>query len=131
MSILKLPLLFVGSKGERHLSALFDAGAHFSCIHPDCVEDMETPVHMGRIRYLSTASTAHVIEVTEVVRLDFIIDDIVLSDEFLIVPGLTEEVIIGVATLQKWRLKLDFEHDRVIVNPNLARMQLKRMQLHS
>jgi len=129
MSILKLPLLFVGSKGEKHLSALFDTGAHFSCIHPDCVEGMETPVHMGRMRYLATASTAHVIEVTEAVRLDFIIDEIVLSDEFLIVPGLTEEVIIGVATLQKWRLKLDFEHDRVIVNPNLARMQLKRMQL--
>jgi hypothetical protein len=53
----------------------------------------------------------------------------VLSDEFLIVPGLTEEVVIGVATLQKWRLKLDFEHDRVVVNPSLARMQLKRMQL--
>jgi hypothetical protein len=48
----------------------------------------------------------------------------VLSDEFLIIPGLSEEVIIGVATLQKWRMKLDFEHGRVIINPRLGRLQL-------
>jgi predicted aspartyl protease len=124
MSILKIPILFVGSKGEKNWSALFDSGADLSCIHPDCVKDLETPVHMGRIRHLSTASSGHLIEVKEAVRLDFFIDDILLSDEFLIVPGLAEEVIIGVATLQKWRMKLDFEHDRVIVNPRLRRLQL-------
>ncbi len=124
MSILRIPILFVGSKGEKHLTALFDSGADLSCIHPDCVKDLETPVHMGRIRHLNTASAAHVIEVKERVSLDFIIDDIVLSDEFLIIPGLSEEVIIGVATLQKWRMKLDFEHDRVIINPRLGRLQL-------
>jgi hypothetical protein len=62
--------------------------------------------------------------VKERVSLDFVIDDIVLSDEFLILPGLSEEVIIGTATLQKWRMKLDFEHDRVIINPRLGRLQL-------
>jgi len=124
MSILRIPILFVGSKGEKRLNTLFDSGADLSCIHPDCVKDLETPVHMGRIRHLSTASTGHLIEVKERVSLDFVIDDIVLSDEFLILPGLSEEVIMGVATLQKWRMKLDFEHDRVIINPRLGRLQL-------
>jgi predicted aspartyl protease len=124
MSILRIPILFVGSKGEKRLNALFDSGADLSSIHPDCVKDLETPVHLGRIRHLSTANTAHLIEVKERVSLDFVIDDIVLSDEFLILPGLSEEVIIGTATLQKWRMKLDFEHDRVIINPRLGRLQL-------
>jgi hypothetical protein len=124
MSILRIPILFVGSKGEKHLNALFDSGADLSCIHPDCVKDLEIPVHLGRVRHLSTANTAHLIEVKERVSLDFVIDDILLSDEFLIIPGLSEEVIIGVATLQKWRMKLDFEHDRVIINPRLGRLQL-------
>jgi predicted aspartyl protease len=124
MSILKIPILYVGSKGEKNLLTLFDTGANLSCIHPDFVKEIETPVHLGRVRLVSTASTAHFIEVKEAVRLDFYIDDILLSDEFLIVPGLSEEAIIGVATLQKWRMKLDFEHDRVIVNPKLAKLQL-------
>jgi hypothetical protein len=124
MSILRIPILFVGSKGEKHLNTLFDSGADFSCIHPDYVKDLATPVHLGRVRHVHTASTAHLIEVKERVTLDFVIEDILLSDEFMIIPGLSEEVIIGTATLQKWRMKLDFENDRVIINPRLGRMQL-------
>jgi len=46
--------------------------------------------------------------------------------EFLVVPNLSEDAIIGVATMQKWRMKLDFEHDRVVVDPRLARMRLMK-----
>ncbi len=126
MSIIKHPLLFVGSKGEKQLYTLFDSGANLSCIHPGYLSDVEAPVHLGSIRRLGTASEGHYIEVKERVTLDFYIDDVLLSDEFLVVPGLSEEVIIGVATLQKWRIKLDFEHDRVIVDPKVAKLQLKK-----
>ncbi len=51
-------------------------------------------------------------------------DDVLLSDEFLVIPGLNEEAIIGAATIQKWRIKLDFEHDKAIVDPKVAKMQL-------
>ena len=124
MSVLKLPLLFVGSKGEKHMYTLFDCGANLSCIHPELIKDITEPIHLGRTRRLSTASEGHYIEITEMVRLDFYIDDILLSDEFLLVPGLSEEAIIGAATLQKWRIKLDFENDRVIVDPKVARLKL-------
>ncbi|MGE9312806.1 hypothetical protein ACLOAU_14245 [Niabella sp. CJ426] len=39
------------------------------------------------------------IEVKYAVRLDFYINDVLLSDEFLVVPNLSEEAIIGAATL--------------------------------
>lgn len=51
-------------------------------------------------------------------------DETLLSDEFLVVPNLSEEAIIGAATLQKWKIKLDFEHDQVIVDPRVGRLQL-------
>jgi hypothetical protein len=126
MSIIKVPVLYVGSKGEKTLYTLFDSGAHLSCINPQFVEELEIPVSLGRVRRLSTASIGHYIEIKERVTLDFYIDDILLSDEFLVVPGLSEDAIIGVATLQKWRMKLDFEHDRVIVDPKLATMRLMK-----
>lgn len=124
MSIIKHPLLYVGSKGEKNLYTLFDSGANLSCIHPEYIQDIEVPIRLGRIRKISTASEGHYIEVKEVIRLDFYINDVLLSDEFLVVPGLTEEAIIGAATLQKWRIKLDFEHDQVIVDPKVAKLQL-------
>ena len=124
MSIIKHPLLYVGSKGEKTLYTLFDSGANLSCIHPDHIKDIVSPIHLGRTRQLATASDGHFIEVTEAVRLDFYIDDILLSDEFLVVPNLSEEAIIGAATLQKWKIKLDFEHDRVIVDPRVGKLHL-------
>lgn len=122
--MIKLPLLYVGSKGEARLYTLFDSGANLSCISPDFVNDLETASSLGRERRIATASEAHFIVIKERVTLDFYIEDVLLSDEFLVVPGLSEEVIIGAATLQKWRIKLDFEHDTVHVDPKVAKMQL-------
>jgi hypothetical protein len=124
MSIIKIPMLYVGSKGETQLYTLFDSGANLSCINPENLRGIEIPTLLGRIRKLATASEGHYIEIKEVVRLDFYINDVLLSDEFLIVPNLSEEAIIGVATLQKWRIKLDFEYDKVIVDPKVGRHQL-------
>jgi predicted aspartyl protease len=124
MSLIKIPMLFVGSKGEKSLYSLFDSGANLSCIHPEKVAGIEKPTSLGRTRLIATASEGHLIEVKEAVRLDFYMNDVLLSDEFLVVPNLSEEVIIGAATMQKWRIKLDFEHDRAIVDPKVAKMQL-------
>jgi hypothetical protein len=124
MSIIKHPLLYVGTEGEKRLYTLFDSGANLSCIHPDHVEGLAVPQHLGRTKRIATASDEHFIEVNFVIRLEFYINDVQLSDEFLVVPGLSEEAIIGAATMQKWRIKLDFEHDRLIVDPKVSRMQI-------
>lgn len=124
MSVIKLPLLFAGSKGEKRLYTLFDSGTNLSCIDKDQLNNLEMPVSLGRVRKLATASQGHFIEISARVTLDFYINDILLSDEFLVVPGLSEEAIIGAATLQKWRIKLDFEHDKVEVDPKVAKLQL-------
>ena len=65
------------------------------------------------------------LEVNERITVDFYIDDVRLSDEFYIIPGLSEDAILGVNTFQKWRIKLDFEHDTVIVDPKVAKAMLK------
>ncbi len=125
MSVIKLPLLFAGSEGEKNLYTLFDSGANLSCINPDYVSNLEIPTPLGRVRNIATASEGHFIQVKEAIRVDFYLNDVLLSDEFLLVPGLSEEAIIGAATMQKWRIKLDFEHDTVHVDPKVAKMELK------
>jgi predicted aspartyl protease len=122
--ILRIPLLFEGSKQARSLYALCDRGATYSCINEDIAEEFEifTPLHTPM--KLATASEHVFMEISNIVRLDFYKDDIRLSDEFVVVPSLSEEVVIGAATMQKWRIKLDFEHDTVIIDPKVAKLIL-------
>jgi hypothetical protein len=126
MSVIRLPLYYSGTLGERVLLSLFDSGANLSCISPDVLDNLESPLHIGIPRNVYTAAEGHFIEITHRVILNFYIEDILLSDEFLVVPSLSEEAIIGAATLQKWRIKLDFEHDTVHVDPKVAKLQLKQ-----
>lgn len=107
MSIIEQPLFYVGSQGEKHLYTLSDSGANLSCINPEHVSDLEKPINLGQTRQIATAAEGHYIEIKQVVRLDFYLEDMLLSDEFLVIPGLSEEAIIGAATMQKWRIKLE------------------------
>ena len=124
MSMIRLPLRFEGAKGEKTLYVLFDSGANLSCINEEFATQIANLEPFLYPRKLATASENHFIEITHAIRTDFYINDVHLSDEFLVVPGLSEEAIIGAATLQKWRIKLDFEHDTVHVDPKAAKLQL-------
>lgn len=125
MSIIKLPLHYEGSRGEKVLYTLFDSGATFSCISPDAAEDLATLEKLFRPLDVSTAAVGHYLRIQERISVDFYINDVRLSDEFYVVPGLSEDAILGVNTFQKWRIKLDFEHDTVIVDPKVAKAMLK------
>jgi predicted aspartyl protease len=129
MSIIRLPLRFEGSKGEKVLYALFDSGANLSCINEEFAEEITELIPFLHPRRLATASEHHFIEITNAIRADFYFEDIQLSDEFLVVPQLSEEVIIGAATMQKWRIKLDFETDTVIIDPKVAKLQLIKISI--
>ena len=128
MSIIKLPIRYEGSQGEKILYTLFDSGATFSCINADDIKGIEKLVRLKKPKIVATASEGHFMEIKHAVRLDFYLNDIELSDEFMVVPNLSEEAILGVTTLQKWRIKLDFEHDSVIIDPKIAKFILKEMK---
>ncbi len=124
MSVLKFPLLFVGSKGEKIMHTLFDDGAKFSCIHPDYRQDIADKQLPGRVRNIDLNNTGYKVEIKEAVTLDFFISNIHLSDEFFILPGMKETVIIGAPTIRNWRIKLNLTNNSVEVDPKLARLQL-------
>jgi predicted aspartyl protease len=128
MGIIRIPLRFEGSVGEKIAYALFDSGATFSCMRDDIANEVGNPEKLRRPMEVATASEGHFVKIEEALRADFYYEDIRLSDEFMVVPGLSEEAIIGVNTLQKWRIKLDFEHDTVIIDPKVAKFILKQLK---
>ena len=125
MSIIKLPLHYEGTKGEKTLYTLFDSGATFSCINPDFIKGLGKADKLWKPLRVATAAEGTYLEIKHRITLDFYINDVRLSDEFYLVPLLSEEAILGVNTFQKWRIKLDFETDKVIVDPKVAKAMLK------
>jgi predicted aspartyl protease len=126
--ILKLPVRFEGPHGDVVLYTLFDSGATLSCIHPDHVLAVGPTTKMKTPLIVGTADSNSYLTIAEKIIPEFYIDDIRLSDEFMVVPGLSEDAIIGAATMQKWRIKLDFEHDKVIIDPRVAEIMLKQFR---
>ena len=92
------------------------------------MEGIEKPVRLRHTKEVATASEGHYVKISHRVALDFYLDDLALSDEFMVVPNLSEEAILGVTTLQKWRIKLDFENDTVSVDPKIAKFILKDLK---
>lgn len=125
MSVIRFPLRFEGCKGEKNLYSLFDSGVAFSCINSDYAGELATLEKMRHPLEMATAAESIFLKITDAMRLDFYYNDIRLSDEFMVIPSLSEDVIIGANTLQKWRIKLDFEHDTIIIDPKVAKPILK------
>ncbi len=72
----------------------------------------------------TTAREGEQVTAQERVRLNFYLDCYPFSDEFMLIPGLSEPVIVGAATLQKWRMKQDLEADEVIIDPRRTKLRL-------
>lgn len=114
----------MGSKGEHELVGLFDSGATYSCIDRDLAREVDTLVPLPSSLPLEMVQAGKTVKVKERVALDFHLDSCCFSGEFMVVPDLSSQLIISAATMQKWRFKLDFEADEVIIDPRVTRLRL-------
>lgn len=124
MAIIQKEIKLVGSKREKRVLAIFDNGATYSCINPELAKELEIVLPLPEPMEFGTAKEGEVLIAKERVILNFYLNNYRFSDEFMIIENLPEEVIIGATTLQKWRMKLDFENDEVIIDPRVTKLRL-------
>jgi hypothetical protein len=124
MAIIEESIELRGSKGSREVMALFDSGSTYSCIRPNIAREVEVVVPLPEPMEFGTAKDGETVSAREGVRLNFILQGYRFSDEFMVIEGLSEEVIIGAKTLQSWRMKLDFEAEKVIIDPRVTKLRL-------
>jgi len=124
MAVIEKKIEFRGSKGEAKVLAIFDSGASYSCIQPELANRLGRTEPLPEPKKFGTAEKRRKITAREAVRLDFSINGHTLSDEFMVISGLSDQVIIGAKTLQAWRMKLDFENDKVIIDPRVTKLRL-------
>jgi hypothetical protein len=104
--------------------ALFDNGSTYSRIRTDVPREVEVVVPLPEPMEFGTAKDGETISAQEGVRLNFILQGYRFSDESMVIEGLPKEVIIGAKTLQSWRMKLDFEAEKVIIDPRVTKLRL-------
>jgi len=124
MGLIFKQLKIEGDKGSAEAETLFDTGATSSFMRREKAEKVATILPLPHPKRFELAETGKGIEVTEGIRIDFIIDGTTLSDEVFVADNLSEEFIIGASTLQKWRIKLDLENDVVILDEKAVKMKL-------
>lgn len=124
MAIIQKKTHFEGSIGTEEALALFDTGSTYSCIRPEIAKKLGMVEKLPRPMVLGTAKEGQGVTTQERISLDFYIDSYRFSDEFIIIPDLSEPVIIGASTMQKWRFKLDLENEEVIIDPRVTKLRL-------
>jgi hypothetical protein len=129
MGIIKLPLLFRGTKSDKYIYTLFYSGANYSFLRKDIAEQLEDLVVLNRPLRMATADVNNYLEVNYRIATNFSVsNNVELSDEFYVLEDLSEEAVIGALTMQKWKMKLDFENDTVEVDPRMAKMQIIQLK---
>jgi len=128
MAVIEKKIKLMGSKGEAEIIAIFDLGVTYSCIQPELAKSLGKIEILPIPKHFDTPKKKTKITAKEAVVLDFILNGYTFSDEFMVIPQLSDPVIIGATTLQKWRMKLDFENKDVIIDPKVTKLRLLRIK---
>ncbi|MFA0741129.1 MAG: hypothetical protein DFNUSKGM_001238 [Candidatus Fervidibacter sacchari] len=124
MGILVKQVVLRGDKGQVELDGMFDTGATYSVIRKDIAEQIATVIPLDEPIILRTAEQGRQLTVTHRVVLTIWLNGYRLSDEFLVLEELSRPVLIGAATMQKWRIRLDMANEEVIVDPTATELWL-------
>jgi hypothetical protein len=123
LGIITKRMRLVGSLGEREVDGLFDSGASYSLIRREVAEQLANLEPLPQPMTFEMAEQGATVTARERVVLDFWVDGYRFSDEFLVSDNLSEAVVIGAVTMQKWRMKSDMEREEVVIDPSVTRLR--------
>jgi hypothetical protein len=126
MSLIEYSCILEGVKGQKMVTALFDSGASFSCIKMSVAEKLAHLERLAKPMEFETADKNTTISAHYGVILDFYLGESQrrFHDDFIVLDSLSEDLIIGAATMQKWNIKLDFQEETVIYDRKMHRLRI-------
>ena len=126
MSLLQKQLTLKGLKGEKSVTALFDSGASYSCIRRNIADEIGLLEPLEEPMEFSTADEGTSIHAEYVVHLSFFFSDTDrrFTDEFIVLNTLSEDLIIGVKTMQAWKIRLDFDKEAVLYDKKMHKLRI-------
>ena len=121
MGLIAENLWVIGRRARRRVSALFDTGSSDSLIRADLAGEIGHPDELPEPKKYRAAVGSFVVRTS-------VVADVLLAGKrftalFFVVPGLTEELVLGADFMQRWHLRLEPRRRRVILDPKA--LQLK------
>ncbi len=113
-----------GDVGSAQAQVLFDTGASMSFVRKALASKVATILKAPESTVFRLGDGQGTLEAREEAILRVTINGCEISDNFMVVDHLADDVIIGAKTLQGWRIKLDMEHEEVIIDPKVSQMRL-------
>ena len=123
MGIIEKKLLLKGSKGEIEIDAIFDSGATYSFIKKEHAEKLEILATLPELMEFGTAKEGEKLVAKQHIGIFFYMNGDQFLDNFIVIEDLSDDVIIGTSTMQRWRMKLDFEKEDVIYDPKVTKLR--------
>jgi hypothetical protein len=114
-------LNFRGSRGKANLPVTFDDSLSYSRIDSTVARALAVVTKLPEPILLEPSSEV----VEQVVLLDFYLNGLRFSDEFLVTPKASGEATIGALTMRKWKIKVDMGKDEIVTDPRSARRILR------
>ncbi len=116
MGLIRKKLPFIGRRKKIEVECLFDTGASSSFICPELVRtlglstaDLAKPV---RIR-LGKGST----RVPRIAAVTIRLNGVILADSPYVMPGLSDEYVLGAEFLERYNIRLDPKRRRLLLPP--------------
>lgn len=114
MGIIRRKLPLVGPRGRRQVDCLFDTGASSSFIRPELVRELglstasllkPVPIRLGK------GST----RVSQFAAVMIRLNGVDVADAPYVMPGLSEECVVGAEFLERYNIRLDPKRRRLIL----------------
>lgn len=117
----------IGRKGRRKVEALFDTGSSDSLVRDSLARKLGSPEDLPEPKTYEAA-------VGQVTAREALFVDVVLRGKRLttglkVVPGLSEELILGADFFQRWHIRLEPRTHRVILDPKALKLKVGRLLL--
>jgi len=122
MGLIYQQLPIQGNKRKRRVEALFDSGASECFIRDNLARTIGRSMRLSQPKWVELGRGR--LKVSEAIEATITINGYRLHWYFVLIPQLTEEVIIGADFFQRWKIKLDPEHERILVDPKALRLKL-------
>lgn len=106
----------------RTLKALMDTGASESFINAAEARKLARPSTMAHPMKIKLGKGSTVID--QVIFAYVNLNGYRLHWTFYVVPELTEELILGADFFQRWKIKLDPEKEKIIIDPKALQVKL-------
>jgi len=122
MGLIYKPIKLIGTRGSKTFRTLMDTGASRSYIRNDEAKLITSSAKLPEPVTLRLGKGTTVVDelMTSLVELD----GHRVPWTFIVVPGLTESLILGADFFQLYRIKLDPETEEIIIDPSALEIQL-------